>query len=114
MFEEMTKGGKGKRSALIHDLGKLKPNQYMQELTTGLVQVRSHAMARNKVSNSIAGSKAYKGRTMTEADKEAQMKFKIQTKLVKELNERIMRDHGHKLERRASKFWANKEFERLR
>ena len=77
MFDEMTKSGKEKRSTLVHDLGRLKSNHYMQELTTGLVQARKHAMARNTVSNSIAGSKAYKGRTMTEADKEAQMKFKI-------------------------------------
>ena len=69
-------------------------------------------MSRNKVSNSIAGSKAYRGRSMTEAEKEAQMEYQIQKRLTGELNERLRREHGHKLERRASMFWASKQFER--
>ena len=73
----MTRSSKQKRSAIVHDLGRLKPTHYMQELTTGLVAARRHAMSRNKVSNSIAGSRAYAGRTLTETEKEAQMEYKI-------------------------------------
>ena len=104
-----------KKAKLDHNLNNklahLKATQFMQELNTIQIEARRKDFSRNKVSNSIVGSSSYKGREKTQAEKEAEIEFKVKKVLQEQTNLALFkRFRGGVENRRVSKFWG--QFER--